>query len=168
MPVDLQDCFSEGELSQFNRRDIGKIKSLARVLLEERAIIKRQEQTSGNNTGRQMSHTDSSILPRRVTADEGDIHSYSLQFSPPGAMIDDPMMVQVEHSEEEGTTIQHMSDRETPPMSGEIPMDPQQQSQQDFMRQSMSGASKNSIIVEDAKEDEEESREESPVLERPH
>jgi len=48
MPVELQDVFSEPELAQFNRRDIGKLKSLARVLLEDRAIIKRQE--SNNNT----------------------------------------------------------------------------------------------------------------------
>jgi hypothetical protein len=43
MAVDLYDCFSEIELQNINRRDIGKMKTLAKSLLEERAIIKRQD-----------------------------------------------------------------------------------------------------------------------------
>jgi hypothetical protein len=151
--------FNEAELAQFNRRDIGKLKSLARVLLEERAIIKRQE--SNNNTRQASRMQAESTLPPRIKPDEGDVHSYSLQFSPPGANIDDPMMVQVEHSEEEGTTIQQTISDE-----GENAPDLQNNMDSaavDLIRGSISGVSKNSIIVEDEKEHEDESREDSPL-----
>ena len=101
-------------------------------------------------------------MPPRIKPDEGDVHSYSLQFSAPGANIDDPMMVQVEHSEEEGTTIQHISDEG----EGEAHAD-MDSAAIDLIRGSMSGVSKNSIIVEDDREQEDESREDSPVLRRP-
>jgi hypothetical protein len=41
MAVDLYECFSEQELHNINKRDIGKMKNLAKSLLEERAVIKR-------------------------------------------------------------------------------------------------------------------------------
>jgi len=72
------------------------------------------------------------------------------------------MMVQVEHSEEEGTTIQHISDEG----EGEAHAD-MDSAAIDLIRGSMSGVSKNSIIVEDDREQEDESREDSPVLRRP-
>ena len=41
MTTGLLECFSEMDLQGLNRRDIGKIKHLAKILLEERGIIKR-------------------------------------------------------------------------------------------------------------------------------
>lgn len=74
MAVDLYDCFTEMELQNVNRRDIGKIKNLAKSLLEDRAIIKRQ---------------DPDIVPPRMQQDMSDddvdqsgrpseVHTYSL------------------------------------------------------------------------------------------
>lgn len=111
------------------------------MLLEERAIIKRQEASRS--------------LSQSV---KEDVHSYSLQFSPPGAQLDDPMMVQVENSEEEGTTIVQISDAENP-----VELQDAIIHGTDLVRQSMnSGMTKNSIIVEDEGEYEEASREGSP------
>jgi hypothetical protein len=41
LSMELLDCFTEIDLQGLNRRDIGKIKHLAKILLEERGIIKR-------------------------------------------------------------------------------------------------------------------------------
>lgn len=88
MAVDLLDCFSEIELQGINRRDIGKMKSLARSLLEERAIIKRQDpevkppQTHHSVDMEENSEQDGDHF-------NGDIHTYSLQFTQGGVGVDD-------------------------------------------------------------------------------
>jgi hypothetical protein len=85
MAVDLYDCFTEQELQNINRRDIGKMKTLARSLLEDRAIIKRQDPEA------RPPRTHHSI--EEADSDDGgqnpEIHSYSLQFTQAGANIED-------------------------------------------------------------------------------
>jgi len=61
MAVDLYDCFSDLELQNINRRDIGKMKGLARQLLEERAIIKRQDPEARPPANNQMEESDSEL-----------------------------------------------------------------------------------------------------------
>ena len=39
--LELENCFHEDELVQLNRKDINQLKKLAKVLVEERAVVKR-------------------------------------------------------------------------------------------------------------------------------
>ena len=39
--ISLDQCFHEEELQRINKRDINQLKKLAKILVEERAVIKR-------------------------------------------------------------------------------------------------------------------------------
>ena len=41
----LEQLFSERQLATLNRKDLTKLKQFARIILEERSVIKRKEDT---------------------------------------------------------------------------------------------------------------------------
>jgi hypothetical protein len=71
--INLLDHFSEMDLQGLNRHDIGKIKHLAKILLEERGIIKRIDAMD--------QFTQQSIEGSPASSEQHENPKYTLSFS---------------------------------------------------------------------------------------
>ena len=49
MVLSLEGCLSEKQLAQLNKRDLTRLKQLAKQILEERSVIKRKEDMEGQH-----------------------------------------------------------------------------------------------------------------------
>jgi hypothetical protein len=73
--INLLDYFTEFDLQALNRHDIGKIKHLAKILLEERGIIKRLDAIDQVSQGSNHATPNSSIREENP--------KYTLSFNTP-------------------------------------------------------------------------------------